>query len=145
LKKVPRGLWKIEKKEAGVALALRSAYPDRARFRALRAPQKCVLWLDGRKLRDPFRSLSPRIELASAQKSFDEVLGYATYAPSWQVKHRNPDVLFEGQYRTVKKAECPQTKPAVVIGGAEAGQVFAHLQRRKMQGSCPRHTLRSES
>src|SRR5271168_3486977 len=45
-------------------------------------------------------------------------------APAWQVKQRNPDVLYEGSYRTVQKAECPQTKPAVVIDGADAGKVL---------------------
>jgi ParB family transcriptional regulator, chromosome partitioning protein len=47
-----------------------------------------------------------------------------SHAPAWQVKQRNPDVLYEGHYRTVKKAECPQTKPAVVVDGADAGKVF---------------------
>jgi ParB family chromosome partitioning protein len=47
-----------------------------------------------------------------------------SHAPAWQTKHRNPDVLYEGTYRTVKKAECPQTKPAVVIDGADAGKVL---------------------
>jgi ParB family transcriptional regulator, chromosome partitioning protein len=45
-------------------------------------------------------------------------------APAWQVKQRNPDVLYEGHYRTVKKAECPQTRPAVVMDGTEAGKVL---------------------
>ena len=47
-----------------------------------------------------------------------------SHAPAWQNKHRNTNVLFEGQYRTVKKAECPQTKPAVVVDGTEAGKVL---------------------
>lgn len=47
-----------------------------------------------------------------------------SHAPAWQVKQRNPDVLYEGHYRTVKKAECPQTKPAVVIDGTDAGKVI---------------------
>jgi len=47
-----------------------------------------------------------------------------SHAPTWQAKQRNTDVLYEGQYRTVKKAECPQTKPAVVIDGADAGRVL---------------------
>src|SRR6266849_5133146 len=46
-------------------------------------------------------------------------------APSWQAKKRQPDVLYEGQYRNAaKKAECPQTKPAVVIDGPKAGTVL---------------------
>jgi hypothetical protein len=36
----------------------------------------------------------------------------------------NPDVLYEGHYRTVKKAECPQTRPAVVMDGIDAGKVL---------------------
>src|SRR5580704_2042400 len=47
-----------------------------------------------------------------------------SHAPAWQLKQRNADVLYEGHYRTVKKAECPQTKPAVVIDGADAGKVL---------------------
>jgi len=45
-------------------------------------------------------------------------------APAWQAKTRKADVLYDGQYRTVKKADCPQTKPAVVIDGPEAGKVL---------------------
>jgi ParB family chromosome partitioning protein len=46
-------------------------------------------------------------------------------APSWQAKNRQPGVLYEGQYRKVsKKAECPQTKPAVVIDGPGAGKLL---------------------
>jgi ParB family chromosome partitioning protein len=47
-----------------------------------------------------------------------------SHALAWQVKQRNPDVLYEGHYRTVRKAECPQTKPAVVIDGDDAGNVL---------------------
>src|ERR1051325_598756 len=36
-----------------------------------------------------------------------------SHVPAWQTKKREADVLYEGQYRTVKKSECPQTKPAV--------------------------------
>lgn len=46
-------------------------------------------------------------------------------APSWQAKKPQPDVLYEGQYRrTAKKAECPQTKPAVIIDGPQAGTLL---------------------
>jgi hypothetical protein len=45
-------------------------------------------------------------------------------APAWQAKSRKIDVLYEGQYRTVKKAECPQTKPAVVVDGSDAGTLL---------------------
>jgi len=51
-----------------------------------------------------------------------------SHAPSWQTKQRSPDVLYEGHYRTVKKGECPQTKPAVVMDGTEAGKVL-HICR----------------
>lgn len=46
-----------------------------------------------------------------------------SHIPGWQAHSRVADVLYDGQYRTVKKAECPQTKPAVVIDGREAGRV----------------------
>ncbi len=56
-------------------------------------------------------------------------------APSWQAKHQ-PGVLYEGQYRKVeKKAECPQTKPAVVIDGPKAGTLL-HVCRDE---KCPVH------
>ena len=46
-------------------------------------------------------------------------------APSWQAKKPQPDVLYEGQYRlTAKKAECPQTKAAVIIDGQQAGTLL---------------------
>jgi ParB family chromosome partitioning protein len=46
-------------------------------------------------------------------------------APSWQSKNRQPGVLYEGEYRKVpKKAECPQTKSAVVIDGLDAGKLL---------------------
>jgi ParB family transcriptional regulator, chromosome partitioning protein len=52
-------------------------------------------------------------------------------APSWQAK-KQTDVLYEGQYRKVdKKAECPQTKSAVVIDGPKAGTVLHVCQDEK--------------
>jgi ParB family chromosome partitioning protein len=45
-------------------------------------------------------------------------------APAWQAKSRKTDVLYDGQYRTVKKAECSQTKPAVVVDGSDAGTLL---------------------
>jgi ParB family transcriptional regulator, chromosome partitioning protein len=57
-------------------------------------------------------------------------------APPWQAKTRKAYVLYDGQFRTVKKAECPQTKPAVVIDGPEAGKVFHVCSEEK----CAVHT-----
>jgi hypothetical protein len=46
-------------------------------------------------------------------------------APAWQVKKKEPDVLHEGEYRRItKKGECPETRPAVVIDGPQAGTVL---------------------
>ncbi len=46
-------------------------------------------------------------------------------APSWQAKSRKADILYDGEYRQAgKKAECPQTKPAVVIDGPDAGKLL---------------------
>jgi len=57
-------------------------------------------------------------------------------APAWQIKKPQPDVLYEGQYRRIaKKAECPQTKPAVVTDGPEAGTIL-HVCRDE---KCPVH------
>jgi len=56
-------------------------------------------------------------------------------APSWQSDGHRPDVLFQGQFRAAKKAECPHTKPAVVIDGKHAGTVLHVCQDER----CPVH------
>ena len=57
-------------------------------------------------------------------------------APSWQAKNPKADVLYEGQYRKAqKKSECPQTKPAVVVDGPNAGTLL-HVCRDE---KCPVH------
>ena len=57
-------------------------------------------------------------------------------APAWQTKKPQPDVLYEGQYRRIaKKAECPQSKTAVVIDGPQAGTLL-HVCRDE---NCPVH------
>ena len=56
--------------------------------------------------------------------------------PSWQARNPKADVLYEGQYRkTQKKAECPQTKPAVIMDGPNAGTLL-HVCRDE---KCPVH------
>jgi len=61
---------------------------------------------------------------------------YVSRAPAWQASHKTGDVLHEGDYRKAKrKAECPETKPAVVIDGAEAGKLL-HVCRDE---DCPVH------
>ena len=56
-------------------------------------------------------------------------------APAWQANGHKGDLLFSGQYRTAKKAECPHTKAAVVIDGASAGTIL-HVCREE---KCPVH------
>ena len=57
-------------------------------------------------------------------------------APSWQARTRESGVFYEGQYRAAqKKAECPQTKPAVIIDGPNAGTLL-HVCRDE---KCPVH------
>jgi len=57
-------------------------------------------------------------------------------APAWQARSTNPNVLYEGQYHLArKKAECPQTKSAVIIDGPKAGHVLHVCQDDK----CPVH------
>lgn len=52
----------------------------------------------------------------------------------WQAKKQQRDVLYEGQFRRAdRKAECPQTKPAVVIDGPDAGKLL-HICRDE---KCP--------
>jgi len=59
-----------------------------------------------------------------------------SHAPAWQTTKPQPDVLYEGQYRRIsKKGECPQTKPAVVTDGPEAGTIL-HVCRDE---KCPVH------
>jgi ParB family chromosome partitioning protein len=58
-----------------------------------------------------------------------------SHAAAWQIKNRKADVLYDGQYRTVKKAECPQTKAAVVIDGQKAGNMLYVCPDEK----CPVH------
>jgi ParB family chromosome partitioning protein len=44
--------------------------------------------------------------------------------PSWQVRTKAPDTLYEGQYRRAEReGECPHTKVAVVVDGRKAGTV----------------------
>ena len=53
-------------------------------------------------------------------------------APSWQTNGPAKDVLYEGQYRRAKaKAECPNTKAAVLIDGKNAGSIFYLCQTEK--------------
>jgi ParB family chromosome partitioning protein len=53
-------------------------------------------------------------------------------APSWQSNGHAKDVLYEGQYRRAKaKAECPNTKAAVLIDGRSAGSIFYLCQSEK--------------
>jgi ParB family transcriptional regulator, chromosome partitioning protein len=59
-----------------------------------------------------------------------------SHAPAWQAKGAKPDLLYEGQYRRAqKKAECPETKPAVVVDGPDAGKLM-HVCRNE---KCPVH------
>ena len=76
-----------------------------------------------------------RIRLKPLEESGEKPLR-VSHAPAWQVKKPQPDVLYEGQYRRIaKKAECPQTKPAVVTDGPEAGTIL-HVCRDE---KCPVH------
>jgi len=53
-------------------------------------------------------------------------------APAWQTNGHAKDVLFEGHYRKAEaKAECPNTKAAVLIDGKGAGSIFYLCQAEK--------------
>src|SRR5437879_2960751 len=55
-------------------------------------------------------------------------------APAWQANGHAKDVLFEGQYRKAKaKAECPNTKAAVLVDGKGAGSIFYLCQTEKCE------------
>jgi len=46
-------------------------------------------------------------------------------SPSWQVRTKVPNTLYEGQYRQAERAEeCPNTQPAVMVNGRKAGTVL---------------------
>jgi hypothetical protein len=46
-------------------------------------------------------------------------------SPSWQVRSKAPNTLYEGQYRRVEReGECPHIQAAVIVDGREAGTVL---------------------
>jgi ParB family transcriptional regulator, chromosome partitioning protein len=46
-------------------------------------------------------------------------------SPSWQVRTKAPNTLYEGQYRQAERAEeCPNTQPAIMVDGRKAGTVL---------------------
>jgi ParB family chromosome partitioning protein len=46
-------------------------------------------------------------------------------SPSWQVRTKAPNTLYEGQYRRAERAEeCPNTQAAVIVDGRQAGTVL---------------------
>ncbi|MGC2721387.1 MAG: ParB/RepB/Spo0J family partition protein, partial [Candidatus Acidiferrales bacterium] len=60
-----------------------------------------------------------------------------SHTPPWQVRNRDSEVLYDGQFRTVgKAAECPHTHSAVVVDGEGAGRVL-HVCREE---KCPIHS-----
>jgi ParB family transcriptional regulator, chromosome partitioning protein len=45
--------------------------------------------------------------------------------PSWQVRSKAPNMLYEGQYRRAEReGECPQTQAAVIVDGRKAGTIL---------------------
>ena len=45
--------------------------------------------------------------------------------PSWQVRSKAPNTLYEGQYRRVEReGECPQTQAAIIVDGRKAGTIL---------------------
>jgi ParB family transcriptional regulator, chromosome partitioning protein len=60
-----------------------------------------------------------------------------SHTPPWQVRNRDSEVLYDGQFRAVAKAaECPHTQPAVVVDGEGAGRVLRVCREEK----CPIHS-----
>jgi ParB family chromosome partitioning protein len=46
-------------------------------------------------------------------------------SPSWQVRSKVPDTLYEGQYRRAEhEGECPHTQAGVIIDGRKAGTIL---------------------
>ena len=45
--------------------------------------------------------------------------------PSWQVRSKAPNTLYEGQYRRAEgEGECPQTQSAIIVDGRKAGTIL---------------------
>ena len=45
--------------------------------------------------------------------------------PSWQVRSKAPNTLYEGQYRRAEREEeCPQTQAAIIVDGRKAGTIL---------------------
>ena len=45
--------------------------------------------------------------------------------PSWQVRSKAPNTLYEGQYRRAEReGECPQTQSAIIVDGRKAGTIL---------------------
>jgi hypothetical protein len=46
-------------------------------------------------------------------------------SPSWQVRSKAPNALYEGQYRRAERAgECSQTQAAIIVDGRKAGTIL---------------------
>ena len=46
-------------------------------------------------------------------------------SPSWQVRSKAPNTLYEGQYRCAEReGECPQTQAAIIVDGRKAGTIL---------------------
>ena len=46
-------------------------------------------------------------------------------SPSWQVRSKAPNTLYEGQYRRAEReGECPQTQAAIIVDGRKAGTIL---------------------
>ncbi len=46
-------------------------------------------------------------------------------SPSWQVRSKAPNTLYEGQYRRAERVgECPQTRAAIIVDGRQAGTIL---------------------
>ena len=76
-----------------------------------------------------------QIRMKPLEKSGEKPLR-VSHAPAWQTKKPQAETLYEGQYRRIaKKGECPQTKPAVITDGPNAGTIL-HVCRDE---KCPVH------
>ncbi len=46
-------------------------------------------------------------------------------SPSWQVRSKAPNTLYDGQYRRAEReGECPQTQAAIIVDGRKAGTIL---------------------
>jgi len=76
-----------------------------------------------------------QIRAASVAKEGQQPV-HISEVPSWQVRTKAPNTLYEGEYRRAEReGECPHTEVAIVSGGRKAGTIMYVCR----EASCKTH------